>query len=337
MTATRFDVLAIGDALIDVIAHREEDFVAAHGLAFGQMQPVDPARAVILHEAMGRCEEICGGSAANTIAALARFDLSLAFIGQTGRDRAGAIIAADMAANAVHFPVPPIDVPTGRCLIVVSSDGHRTMSTTAGASAWLPPGSHDPAIAAEAGLLYVEGYMWRAEQTREAAKVLLKTARAAGRRTAFTLSSEYYVRAHRDELVALLDAGLIDILLANEGEIAALSGLDTLDDQLAWGAARASLLVVTLGAKGAVAVAVADGHRRHMPAEPQGPVVDTTGAGDMFAAGLLAGLVQSRDLATAMRMGSIAAGRIITLIGPRLPAGEDLQALIERRLSSSPS
>jgi len=335
MKATRFDVLAIGDALIDVIAHKEEDFVAAHGLAFGQMQPVDPARAVILHEAMGGCEEICGGSAANTIAALARFGLSLAFIGQTGRDRAGAIIAADMAANAVHFPVPPIDVPTGRCLIVVSSGGHRTMSTTAGASAWLPPGSHDPAIAAEAGLLLVEGYMWRAEQTREAARALLKTARAAGRRSAFTLSSEYYVRAYRDELVALLDAGLIDILLANEGEIAALTGLDTLDEQVAWGAARASLLVVTLGAKGAVAVA--DGHRRHVPAEPQGPVVDTTGAGDMFAAGLLAGLVQGRDLATAMRMGSIAAGRIVALIGPRLPAGEDLQALIERRLSSSPS
>ena len=329
MAALRYDVLAIGHALIDVLCHKDDDFVAAQGLARGTMQPIAPERAIELHQAMGQCEEICGGSAANTMAALARLGLRLAFIGQVGDDRLGRLFSADMAVRGIDFPLPPIARPTGRCLIIVGPDGHRTMNTAVGASEFLSA-SFDPALAAEAEILFVEGYMWRTEQPRAAARAALEVARAAGRQTAFSLSSEYCVRTLHDEFVALIEAGLIGILLANEGEITELSRLADFEAGAAWAAARVPLLVATRGSAGAIAIE--DGRRIETPAEPQGPVVDTTGAGDLFAAGLLAGLAQGRDLPTALRMGSIAAGRIIGVTGPRLPEGEDLAGLIEARL-----
>lgn len=329
MAAPRYDILAIGNALVDILCHKDDDFIAAQGLQRGAMQPIEPDRALLLHEAMGLCEEVCGGSAANSMAAMARLGLRLAFIGQTGNDRLGRMFAADMVANGIDFPLPPIDAPTGRCLIVVSPDGHRTMSTAVGASEYLSS-SFDPAFAAEAAILFVEGYMWRTEQPRIASGAALGAARAAGRRTAFSLSSEYCVRTLHDEFVALIEAGLVDILLANDGEIAELSRLADFEAGIAWAAARVPLLVATMGAAGALAI---DGGKRiETPAEPQGPIVDTTGAGDLFAAGLLAGLARGRDLSTALRMGSIAAGRIIGVMGPRLPEGEDLRALVEARL-----
>ena len=335
MRAPRYDILAIGNALVDVLCHRDDAFVAAQGLEHGMMQPIAPDRAVLLHQAMGRCEEVCGGSAANTVAALARLGpgpgLRLAFIGQVGDDRLGRLFAADMAGSGIAFPLPPIDVPTGRCLIIVGPDGHRTMNTAIGASEYLPPAAFDPALAADAAILYVEGYMWRTEQPRAACRAALAVARAHRRRTAFALSSEYCVREHHDDFAGLLADGLVDMLFANQGELAALSGLADLEAGIAWAAARVPLLVVTRGAEGAIAIERS--RRYEVAAEPVGAVVDTTGAGDLFAAGLLAGLARGRDLAVALRMGAIAAGRIITLTGPRLPEGEDLGALIERRLA----
>lgn len=330
----RYDVIAIGNALIDVLCHKDDAFVAAQGLARGVMQPIAPERAVLLHEAMGICQEVCGGSAANSMAALARMGLRLAFVGQVGNDRLGRLFADDMAASGIDFPLAPIDTPTGRCLIIVSPDGQRTMNTAIGASEYLPAAAFDAAIAAEAAILYTEGYMWRSDEPRAASLKALKIARGQGRRTAFTLSSEYCVREHHDDFVALLDDGLVDILFANQGELAELSGLADVEAGVAWAAARVPLLIVTRGAEGAIAVE--DGHRYATPAEPCGPVVDTTGAGDLFAAGLLAGLAQGRDLPIALRMGSIAAGRIIALMGPRLPEGEDLGALIQARLEQPP-
>nr|WP_047169385.1 adenosine kinase [Sphingomonas sp. Y57] len=330
MIPPRYDVVAIGNALVDVLCHKDDGFIAAQGLRRGLMQPIAPDRAVLLHEAMGQCEEVCGGSAANTMAALARFGLRLAFVGQVGDDRLGRLFAQDMAANGIAFPLPPIDQPTGRCLIIVSPDGHRTMNTAIGASEYLPAAAFDGALAAEAAILYVEGYMWRTDEPRAAALAAIGAARAHGRRTAFTLSSEYCVQQHRDAFVALLDAGLIDILFANEGELAELSGCSGFDAGVAWAAARTPLLIATRGPDGAVAAA---GERRFQtPAEPFGAIVDTTGAGDLFAAGVLAGLAQGHDLQVALRMGSIAAGRIIALTGPRLPQGENLPRLIEDRL-----
>jgi sugar/nucleoside kinase (ribokinase family) len=330
MAAPRYDILAIGNALIDVLCHKDDDFIAAQGLQRGVMQPIEPDRALLLHQAMGVCEEVCGGSAANSMAALARLGLRLAFIGQTGDDRLGRTFAADMTANGIDFPLGPIDTPTGRCLIIVSPDGHRTMNTAMGASEYLSS-SFDPALGAEAAILFVEGYMWRTEQPRAASHAALLAARAAGRRTAFSLSSEFCVRTMHDDFAALIGEGLVDILLANEGELAELSRLADFEAGVAWAAARVPLLVATRGERGAIAIE--RGRRFETPAEPHGAIVDTTGAGDMFAAGLLAGLARGRDLPTSLRMGSIAAGRIIGAMGPRLPAGEDLGALIEARLS----
>lgn len=330
MALPRYDILAIGNALVDVLCQKEDDFVAAQGLQRGLMQPIDPDRAALLHQAMGVCEEVCGGSAANSIAALAGLGLRLGFIGQTGDDRLGRMFAADMVAGGIDFPLKPIDVPTGRCLIIVSPDGHRTMNTAMGASEFLSAG-FDPALAAEAKILFVEGYMWRTEQPRAASRAALEVARAAGRRTAFSLSSEYCVHTHHDDFVTLIEAGLVDILLANEGELAELSRLSDFEAGVAWASARVPLLVATRGAEGAIAVE--RGQRFETPAEPQGPVVDTTGAGDLFAAGVLAGLATGRDLPTCLRMGSIAAGRIIGVMGPRLPVGEDLAGLIAARLA----
>lgn len=330
MASPRYDVVAIGNALIDVLVHKEDDFAAAHGLRRGVMQPVDPDRAVQLHEAMGSCQEVCGGSAANSMAALARLGLRLGFIGQIGDDRLGRLFADDMARSGIDFPLPPIDVPTGRCLIIVHPDGHRTMNTAIGASEYLPAAAFDSAIAADAAILYVEGYMWRTDEPRAASRAALDTARAHGRRTAFTLSSEFCVSQHHDAFVELLDRGLVDILFANEGELAELSGRADFEAGAAWASARVPLLVATRGADGAIAIE--KGRRHEAPAEAFGPIIDTTGAGDLFAAGVLAGLAQGRDVATALRMGSIAAGRIITLMGPRLPEGDDLAGLIEGRL-----
>ncbi len=329
MTAPRYDIFAIGNALVDVLCHKDDAFVAAQGLQRGTMQPITPEGAVLLHQAMGACEEVCGGSAANSMAALARLGLRLAFVGQVGDDRLGRLFSADMAASGIDFPLAPIDVPTGRCLIIISPDGHRTMNTAIGASEYLSA-SFDPALAADAAILFVEGYMWRTEQPRAASRKACEAARAAGRRTAFTLSSEYCVRTMHDEFVDLIEARLVDILLANEGELAELSRLSDFEAGVAWAAARVPLLVATRGADGAIAIE--GGRRYETPAEPCGPVVDTTGAGDLFAAGLLGGLAQGCDLPTALRMGSIAAGRIIGVMGPRLPEGEDLGALITARL-----
>lgn len=332
MTPPRYDIVAIGNALVDVLCHKDDDFVAAQGLKRGLMQPIAPDAAVLLHQAMGPCQEVCGGSAANSIAALARLGLRLAFVGQVGDDRLGRLFAGDMAASGIDFPLPPIATPTGRCLIIISPDGHRTMNTAIGASEYLPAAAFDPGIAADAAILYVEGYMFRTPEPRVASQAALHAARAAGRRTAFTLSSEFCVREHHDAFVALLGAGLIDILFANEGELAELSGCADFETGVAWAAARVPLLIATRGADGAVAIA--DGRRHETPAEPFGAIVDTTGAGDLFAAGALAGLARGRDLPTALRMGSIAAGRIIAEIGPRLPEGEDFARLIEARLAS---
>ncbi len=329
MASPRYDILAIGNALVDVLCHKDDDFVAAQGLQRGLMQPIEPDRALSLHEAMGACQEVCGGSAANSIAALARLGLRLGFIGQTGDDRLGRLFAADMTANGVDFPLPPIATPTGRCLIIISPDGHRTMNTAMGASEYLSA-SFDPGLAREAAILFVEGYMWRTEQPRRACRAALEVAKAAGRRTAFSLSSEYCVKTMHDDFVALIEAGLVDILLANEGELAELSRLSDFQAGVAWASARVPLLVATRGPDGAIAVE--RGQRFETRAEGK-TVVDTTGAGDLFAAGLLAGLAKGRDLAVSLRMGSIAAGRIIGVMGPRLPEGEDLAGLIAARLS----
>ena len=332
MASPRFDIVAIGNALVDVICHKDDDFVATQGLIKGQMAPVTPDRAVRLHADMGHCEEVSGGSAANTMAALATLGPRCAFVGQVGDDRLGRLFRQDMIDRGIAFDIPPLpgDMPTGRCLIIVHPDGHRTMNTAIGASEYLPEAALDPRLIADSAILYVEGYMLRTPEPRAAAHVAMDIARAAGRKTAFTLSAEWCIREHRDDYRALIDGGPIDILLANEGELLVLSGCADLDAAIAWAGEHFPLVIVTCGPDGAIAIE--KGVRYTTPAEPSGPVVDTTGAGDLFAAGVLAGLIAGHDLPRALRMGSIAAGKVITIVGPRLPGREDLPRLIAERL-----
>ena len=331
MHPARFDIVAIGNALVDVLCHQQDAFLDRFGLAKGLMSPIAPDRGVLLHQAMGTCDEISGGSAANTLAALATLGPRCAFIGQVGEDRLGQLFVDDMAASSIHFPLPPIAKPTGRCLIIVSPDGQRTMNTAIGASEYLPAAALDRDLIADAAILYVEGYMWRTPEPRAAVYEGIEIAHAHGRKVALTLASEFVISQHRAELLELIEARKIDILFANEGEIAALSQSDDFDAGVAWLADRVPLLIATRGPDGAIAIE--GGNRYETPAEAIGPLIDTTGAGDLFAAGVFAGLIAGRDMQTTLRMGSIAAGRVIGLMGPRLPAGDDLAALIAERLA----
>jgi sugar/nucleoside kinase (ribokinase family) len=317
-----------------VLCHQEDEFVVARGLQKGLMSPIAPHHAVVLHKEMGVCEEVSGGSAANTLAALAATGARCAFVGQVGDDRLGSLFADDMAREHIAFPVKPLadGTPTGRCLIIVHPDGHRTMNTAIGASEYLPEGSLDMALIADSAILYVEGYMWRTDQPRARAAEAIAAARAAGRKIAFTLSSEYCIEQHGDDFRALIADGKIDILFANDGELKALTGIADFDAALVAIGAQVPLAIVTCGPDGAVAVEA--GIRHDTPAEPAGAIVDTTGAGDVFAAGVLAGLLGGHDIVRTLRMASVAAGEIITRIGPRFRAQEDVAALIERRLQN---
>jgi sugar/nucleoside kinase (ribokinase family) len=327
----RFDVVAIGNALVDVICTGDDAFLARHGLEKGVMQPIAPDLARMLHAAMGRCKEVSGGSAANTMAGLAALGVRSAFIGQTGDDRLGALFRRDMTAAGIYFEAPPLDdgTPTGRCLIIVTADGHRTMNTAMGASAFLLPGAVDRALIADSAILFIESYMWVTEQPRAAIREAIGIARAAGRKVAFSLSAEWCIRQHRADFRALIEAELIDILFCNDVELAELAGND-LDLAIAWTARHVDLVFVTRGAEGATVIAKEVRH--DSPAEPAGPVIDTTGAGDLFAAGVLAGLIAGHPLPQVLRMGALAAGRIVAQMGPRLPADADLQAWMAARL-----
>jgi sugar/nucleoside kinase (ribokinase family) len=328
----RFDVVAIGNAIVDVICAKDDAFLAAHGLAKGVMQPIAADHAIALQNAMGLCEEIGGGSAANTLVGAAALGLRPAFIGQLGDDRLGAIFRQGLTDRGIAFETPPLTdgTPTGRCLIIVSPDGHRTMNTAIGASEYLPEPALDRRLIEDSAILLLEGYMWATEQPRAASRAAIDIARAAGRKVAFTLSAEWCIRRHKADFRALIEDGLIDILFANEAELHELSGSADLDRTIAWAARHVGLVFVTRGAAGAIVI---EGAVRHEgPAEPDGPVIDTTGAGDLFAAGILAGLVARQPLPLVLRMGAIAAGRIVTQVGPRLDADENLAALVAARL-----
>ena len=331
MSEPLYDVIAIGNAIVDVMAPCEDADIAKLELAKGGMTLVDTARAQELYDAMGPAREISGGSAANTLAGLAALGAKCAFIGQVADDQLGEVFAHDIRAGGISFATPARagDPPTARCLIFVSPDGQRTMNTFLGASQFLPAEALDEAAIAAAQVLYLEGYLWDPEQPRAAMRRAIAAARTAGRKVAFTLSDSFVIARHGDDFRALIAAGEIDILFANEHELAALTGTDDFEDGLASLAAKVPVLVVTCSEKGAVALA--HGERAVVSAEPVERVVDTTGAGDLFAAGFLFGHVRNQPLATCLRLGAICASEIISHYGARPEA--DLKQLIEARLS----
>jgi sugar/nucleoside kinase (ribokinase family) len=330
VTDTRLDVLAIGNAIVDVIAAADDDFLAAEGLDKGSMRLIDAAEATRLYERMGQGRETSGGSAANTVAGIAALGGRAGFIGQVADDQLGEIFRHDITGLGVEFETPARagDVPTARCLILVTPDAQRTMNTFLGASQHLPAAALDEAQIRDAAILYLEGYLWDPEEPRWAMVKAIDIARGAGRKVAFTLSDSFCIARHRQGFLELIDGGKVDILFANEEEIKALSGEQDLETAVAAAAAKVAVLVVTRSEKGAIAVS--GGERAEVPAELVAQVVDTTGAGDLFAAGFLAGLSRERSLEHSLRMGAIAAAEVISHYGARPEA--DLEALVAARL-----
>ena len=311
------DVIAIGNAIVDVMAPAEDADIARLGLAKGGMTLVDTERAHELYNAMGPAKEFSGGSAANTLAGLAALGAKCAFVGQVADDQLGEVFAHDIRAGGIHFGTPARagNPPTARCLIFVTPDGQRTMNTFLGASQFLPAEAMNAAEIASAKVLYLEGYLWDPEEPRSAMRRAIAAARDAGREVAFTLSDPFVISRHGDDFRALIDAGEIDILFANEHELGALTLIDDFDSAMEALALKVPTLVVTRGPAGAHAMKA--GEHAHVPAEPIARVVDTTGAGDLFAAGFLSGHVKGRPLAECLKLGAICAAEVISHYGAR--------------------
>lgn len=330
MSEPLYDVIAIGNAIVDVMAPCDDADIERLGLAKGGMTLVDTARAKELYDAMGPAREISGGSAANTLAGLAALGAKCGFIGQVADDQLGEVFAHDIRAGGIAFETPSRtdEPPTARCLIFVTPDGQRTMNTFLGASQFLPAEALDDATIAAASVLYLEGYLWDPEEPRKAMRRAIAAARNAGRKVAFTLSDAFVISRHGDDFRALIDDGQIDVLFANEHELAALTGIEDFHAGLEQLAAKVPTVVVTRSEKGAHAIS--NGEHAQVPAEPIDKVVDTTGAGDLFAAGFLYGYVRARPLAESLTLGAICAAEIISHYGARPEA--DLQDLVAKRL-----
>lgn len=317
MAATRFDVLGIGNAIVDVIARADDDFLIAHGMRKGGMALIDEARAAAIYEAMGPAVEVSGGSAANTIVGVASFGARAAFVGKVKDDGLGRSFSHDIRAAGVAFATPPAPdgASTGRCYVLVTPDGERTLNTFLGAAQDLHPGDIDPEAIASAAITYLEGYLWDPAHAKEAFLKAAKIAHDAGRMVALTLSDAFCVDRWRDEFLGLIRSGTVDLLFANEAELHAL--YQTADFDTALGALRtdARLAVVTRSEKGCIIVSRENTQAVH--AVPVERVVDTTGAGDLFAAGFLVGLAREQTEEDAARLGALAAAEIIQHLGAR--------------------
>jgi sugar/nucleoside kinase (ribokinase family) len=325
MTDCRLDVLCIGNAIVDVIANATDDFLDAEGLVKGSMRLIDAEEAERLYSHMGPAHEVSGGSAGNTAAGIAAFGGRAGFIGQVAPDQLGQFYRHDLTAAGVEFitPASDIGIPTARSMILVTPDGHRTMNTFLGAAQHLPASALDEEQVRSAKILYLEGYLWDPETPRYAMVRAIEVAREAGRKVAFTLSDTFCVDRHRDGFNELIDGGRIDILFANQAEIEALAGIPHLESAVAAVKDKVETLVVTRSEDGALATRGSE--RADVPAEPIGKLVDTTGAGDLFAAGFLLGSARGRSLEESLRMGAIAAAEVIQHYGARPEA--DLKAL----------
>jgi len=331
MPPPRLEVLAIGNAIVDVIADTDDTFLDAEGLTKGSMRLIDAAEAERLYGHMGTAREVSGGSAGNTAAGVAALGGRAGFIGQVAPDQLGEFYIHDLRSVGVEFTTPPADFgePTGRGMVLVTPDGHRTMNTFLGAAQHLPASALDEAQIADSGILYLEGYLWDPETPRYAMLRAIEVARNAGRKVALTLSDSFCVERHRDGFNALIDDKRVDILFANEDEIQAMAGVPHLETAIGVYRGKVETLVVTRSEKGALATR--GGERAEVPAEPVAKVVDTTGAGDLFAAGFLVGEARGLGLERSLRLGAIAAAEVIQHYGARPEA--DLMALAGDLLS----
>lgn len=316
MAGTDHDVLCIGNAIVDVIARVSDDFVARHGLVKGSMTLIDESRAEQLYADMGQAIEVSGGSAANTAAGLASLGSRAAYFGKVKDDQLGAIFRHDMRAQGVSFHTHPAQEgpATARSFILVTPDGERTMNTYLGACVNFTTADVDRSAVEAAHVTYMEGYLWDRPEAKDAFKLASRMARAAGRKTALTLSDSFCVERHRDSFLDLIRTG-IDIVFANEAEIKSLSQAAVFDDAVKMIAQLCPISVITRSEKGCVIVSAQGVHEN--PAHPVSRVVDVTGAGDLFAAGFLHGFTSGRPLHDCARLGSLAAAEVISHVGAR--------------------
>ncbi|HEY9078646.1 adenosine kinase [Magnetovibrio sp.] len=325
----RFDVVGIGNAIVDVLSHETEDFLTRHGMTKGTMALIDTAAADKLYADMGAGIECSGGSAANTIAGLASLGGKGAFIGKVKDDTLGKVFRHDISAIGVHFATDAATdgAPTARCLIHVTPDAERTMNTYLGACVELGPHDVDPSVIRTSKVTYLEGYLWDKEDAKAAFVKAAVLAHEANREVSLSLSDPFCVDRHRDSFLDLVE-NHVDILFANEDEIKALYQVDSFDDALQHVRGHCKIAALTRSAKGSVVI---NGDEVHIvDGELVKHVVDTTGAGDAYAAGFLFGYTNGHadDLAHCARLGGIAAAEIISHFGarPETPLNEVVAA-----------
>ncbi len=322
--SAEIDVVGIGNAIVDVLAETDDAFLAMEGIAKGGMTLIDTARAEALYARMPPGIEMSGGSAANTIAGIASLGGKCAYIGKVADDQLGEVFAHDIRAIGVGYATPPLPggEPTARCLILITPDAQRSMNTFLGVSSFLGVNDVDPALIRSAKITYLEGYLFDRPEAKAAFFAAARIAHEAGRKVALTLSDSFCVERHHAAFTELI--GQVDILFANEAEAAALTGESGFDASVAALARRCPIVCVTHGSKGSLIAA--DGAVHGIAAAPLERLVDTTGAGDLYAAGVLYGITAGHDLPTAGRIGSIAAAEAISHLGPR--PQQSLKALI---------
>ena len=328
MKGSDFDVLCIGNAIVDVIARVEENFVSHHGLVKGSMNLIDEARAEDLYAAMGQAIEVSGGSAGNTAAGVASLGGKAAYFGKVKDDQLGAIFRHDMRAQGVTYDTPPaLDGPaTARSFILVTPDSERTMNTYLGACVNFTAKDVDRKTVEAAQVTYMEGYLWDRPEAKEAFKLAARVARGAGRKTSITLSDSFCVERHRESFLDLIRND-IDIVFANEAETKSLYQTQNFDSAMKAIAKDCPVAVLTRSEKGCIVVRGEEVHV--IPAYPVSKVVDVTGAGDLFAAGFLRGFTSGKTLPEAARLGSVAAAEVISHIGarPEINLGTHARAL----------
>ncbi|HXV30748.1 MAG TPA: adenosine kinase [Sinorhizobium sp.] len=314
---TKFDVLTIGNAIVDIIARCDDSFLLDNGIIKGAMNLIDAERAQLLYSRMGPAVEASGGSAGNTAAGVASLGGRAAYFGKIAKDQLGQIFTHDIRAQGVHFETKPLESvpPTARSMIFVTEDGERSMNTYLGACVELGPEDVEADVVAGSKVTYFEGYLWDPPRAKDAIREAARIAHAHGRETAMTLSDSFCVHRYRDEFLDLMRSGTVDIVFANRQEALALYETEDFDLALSTLAKDCKLAAVTLSEEGSVVIRGGECVRVHATTVEQ--VIDTTGAGDLYAAGFLYGYTSGRSLEDCSRLGNLAAGIVIGQIGPR--------------------
>jgi fructokinase len=324
-----FDVVGIGNAIVDVLVQADEAFLEAHGLTKGTMALVDEQQAERLYASVGPGLETSGGSAANTLAGIAQLGGRAGFIGRVRDDQLGAIFSHDIRSVGAHFDTPPATsgASTARCLILVTDDAQRTMCTYLGASVALDPADLDLELVRQAQVLYLEGYLWDSDEAKRAFIAAAEAARASGGQVALSLSDAFCVDRHRQSFQELVD-GHVDVLFANEMEITSLYEAASFEEAADQVRGRCKVVALTRSEQGSLLLS---GERRIDVAPVHlGKLVDTTGAGDLYAAGFLFGYTRGESLERCGQLGSLCAGQVVTQLGPRPQAS--LPELVARHL-----